>query len=105
MGRANSATGQIRRGVAAAAASRRSRHAADTPVLLAYRAAEQRLVRVDVPFWFLKMKGPAVQYSLRGTGVDLERLGVTAAELEGYGASVVLDESRHNGDRVLVWTE
>jgi hypothetical protein len=72
---------------------------------LAYRAAEQRLVRADVPFWLLKVKGPAVQYSLRGTGVDLERLGVTPSDLQRYGASVVLDESRENGDRLLVWTE
>jgi hypothetical protein len=73
--------------------------------VLAYRAPEHRLVRVDAPFWFLKVKGPAVQYSLRGTGLDLERLGVTPADLERYGACLVLDETRANGDRLLVWTE
>jgi hypothetical protein len=73
--------------------------------VLAYRVPEQRLVRADVPFWYLKVKGPAVQYALRGTGLDLERLGVTPADLERYGACVVLDETRANGDRLLVWTE
>jgi hypothetical protein len=73
--------------------------------VLAYRRPEQRLVRADVPLWFLKLKGPAVQYALRGTGLDLERLGVTPADLERYGACVVLDETRANGDRLLVWTE
>jgi hypothetical protein len=73
--------------------------------VLAYRAAEQRLVRATVPFWFVKVKGPAVQYSLRSTGLDLRRLGVTPADLQQYGPSVVLDESRENGDRLLVWTE
>jgi len=73
--------------------------------VLMYRVSEQRLVRTDLPFWFLKIKGPAVQYALRGTGLDLQRLGVTAADLERYGASLVLDEMRSNGNRLLVWTE
>jgi hypothetical protein len=74
-------------------------------VVLAYRAPEQRLVRADVPFWFLRLKGPAVQYALRGTGLDLEHLGVSPAELARYGACPILDETRTNGDRLLVWTE
>jgi hypothetical protein len=73
--------------------------------VLAYRAREARLIRAAVPFWFLKVKGPAVQYVLRDTGLDLDRLGVTPADLERYGAGVVLDQSRSNGDRLLVWTE
>lgn len=73
--------------------------------VLAYRQPERRLVRADVPFWFLRAKGPAVQYSLRGTGLDLKQLGVTPADLQRYGAALVLDETRSNGDRLLVWTE
>jgi hypothetical protein len=73
--------------------------------VLLYRVSEQRLVRTDLPFWFLKIKGPAVQYALRGTGLDLQRLGVTAADLERYGASLVLDQMSSNGNRLLVWTE
>jgi hypothetical protein len=73
--------------------------------VLAYRAPQGRLVRVDAPFWFLKVKGPAVHYALRNTGLDLERLGVTPTDLERYGACLVLDQPRANGDRLLVWTE
>ena len=73
--------------------------------VLAYRLNAGRLVRADVSFWFLKMKGPAVQYSLRGTGFDLEALGVTPAELQRHGPSLVLDETSSTGDRLLVWTE
>jgi hypothetical protein len=58
-----------------------------------------------VPLWFLKLKGPAVQYLVRGTGLDLERLQITAADLERYDASVVIDHVRSNGDHLLVWTE
>ena len=73
--------------------------------VLAYRAPEQRLVRAAVPFWFLKIKGPAVQYAVRDTGLDLNKLGVTPADLEQYGPAVIIDETRQNGDRLLVWTE
>jgi hypothetical protein len=73
--------------------------------VLAYRAPQERLVRVDVPFWFLKVKGPGVQYALGETGLDLERLGITPADLEQYGPCLVLDQTRANGDRLLVWTE
>src|SRR4051812_17649287 len=38
--------------------------------VLAYRAAEHRLVRASIPFWFLKAKGPALNYTLRDTGLD-----------------------------------
>jgi hypothetical protein len=73
--------------------------------VVAYRAPQGRLVRAVAPFWFLKVKGVAVQYALRDTGLDLERLGVTPTDLERYGACLVLDETRRNGDRLLVWTE
>jgi hypothetical protein len=73
--------------------------------VLAYRAPQQRLVHADTPFWLLKMKGPAVRYTLRDTGLDLDRLGVSPSELERCGACLILDETRTNGDRLLVWTE
>jgi len=71
----------------------------------AYRAAEHRLVAADVPFWFLKGKAPAVRFALRGTGLDLERLGMTPGELERYGAALILDENAASGDRLLIWTK
>ena len=73
--------------------------------VLAYRATEQRLVQANIPFWFVSAKGPAVQWSLRGTGFDLNRVGLTASDLKRYGPSLVLDETRDNGDRLVVWTE
>jgi hypothetical protein len=73
--------------------------------VLAYQAGEQRLVAADVPFWFFRLKGPAAQYALSGTGLDLKRLGITAADLERHGPAVVIDHTRPNGDRLLVWTE
>jgi hypothetical protein len=72
---------------------------------LAYQAGPRRLVRAEVPFWFVKLKGPAARVALRGTGLDLDRLGLTAPELERYGPGLVLDERLAGGDRLLVWIE
>ena len=73
--------------------------------VLAYQAGEQRLARASVPIWFYKLKGPAVQFALRGIEIDLKRLGLTAGDLEQHGPGLVLDETRLNGDRLLIWTE
>jgi hypothetical protein len=73
--------------------------------VLAYHVDGQRLVRADVPMWFFKVKGPALRYAVRDTGLDFDALNLTATDLENAGAGVVLDETRLNGDRLLVWTE
>lgn len=73
--------------------------------VLTYRASEQRLVHANIAFWFLNVKGPAVQFALRGTGLDLNRLGITPSDLKRYGPCLVLDEAHADGSRLLVWTE
>jgi hypothetical protein len=72
---------------------------------LAWRAADQRLVTADTPFWFLKLKGPAARYALAETGFDLTRLGLTPADIERVGPAVIVDHASHDGSRLLVWTE
>lgn len=73
--------------------------------VLAYRAAEQRLVEAHVPFWFFSIKGSTVQFALRDTGLGLERLRLTPDELSRHGPGLILDQTRPNGDRLLVWAE
>ena len=73
--------------------------------VLAYRSADHRLVRARVPFWFFRLKRPALEYALRGTGLDLDRLQLRAADLERHGPGLILDQTSANGDRLLVWTK
>jgi hypothetical protein len=72
---------------------------------LAWRAADQRLVSADIPFWFFKLKGPAARYALAETGFDLTRLGLTPADIERVGPAVIVDHASRDGSRLLVWTE
>lgn len=74
-----------------------------TLVVLVYHRPSARLARVEVAFWFLRMKGPASELALSGAGIDLEDLGLTVDDLERYGPTLVLDEQRGD-NRVLLWT-
>jgi hypothetical protein len=73
--------------------------------VLVYHASSERLAESRIPFWFFRLKAPAAQYALDGTGLDLERLGITAPELERFGPRVVLEHQATNGNRVLIRTE
>lgn len=70
----------------------------------AYRAAQQRSYQAEIPFWFFRLKAPAAQFAMNGTGFDLDDLGVTAEDLEQSGEGVVLDELDVGGDRLVIWT-
>jgi hypothetical protein len=41
--------------------------------VIAYYSSGERLVTAEVPLWFLRVKGPAVQFALRGTGSTWSR--------------------------------
>ncbi len=73
--------------------------------VLAYRRADERLVAARVPFWFFRVKRPAAQFAVRGTGLDLDQLQLSAETLSRHGPGLVLDHLRQNGERLLVWTE
>ena len=90
---------------------RRDRQPPDAPAVVAhirvlsYQSASRRLTRADVPFWFFKLKSPAAQFFVRDTGLDLSTLGLTAADLEREGPTLILDETGHAGYQWLVWSD
>lgn len=72
----------------------------------AYDPRARKLVRFSVPFWLLRMgrdgkitvnDGPL--HGIKGA----DRL--TVKEIEALGPGLLFDESKGNGDHVLVWTE
>ena len=73
--------------------------------VMAYRPQSRTLGRVDIPYWFFRMKGPFVNIALRHTEYDLGELGLDPDQLAEYGPGVVIDYQPRNGERILVWTE
>jgi hypothetical protein len=74
--------------------------------VLAYDPNDGGLVRIEIPFWLLrmKMKG-AINFGSRGNQLDLEDLKLTVEDLDRYGPALVLDQKNDDGDRVLVWSQ
>ena len=72
--------------------------------VLAWRGSSVGLVEVQIPMWFLRMKGPAINFLLKDTKFDLQAWRLTVEELQDWGPGVVLDHHSGRGERVLIWT-
>lgn len=70
-----------------------------------YDAGAGRLVRVVLPFWWVRLKGPVFEYALRKAGEDPARLGVTVVDLQRHGAGLIIDDVQPGGDLLVIWTE
>lgn len=73
--------------------------------VLTYLAGSERLIDADIPFWFFKMKAPALRFMLRSSTALLDELNLSAADLERQGPTLIFDGADGDGSRVLVWTE
>jgi hypothetical protein len=65
---------------------------------------DHKLVRVDLPFWLLRLGGnrPMVIDSGSREGISLR---VTPEEVDRRGPGLLLNHGSRNGERVLIWTE
>jgi hypothetical protein len=75
----------------------------DDLCILIWETGKSESVRICLPFWMLKLK------SGRGLKLDvpdhdIQRLEISAEELQRAGPSLLLDEE-HDRTRVLIWTE
>ena len=71
--------------------------------LLAWEEGEEKRARICIPFWLLKLKtGKGLKLDVNDSSI--ERIEVSAEELERAGPALLLDRSdgRH---RLLMWTE
>jgi hypothetical protein len=73
--------------------------------ILAWDTDEERLVKVSLPFWLLRMGKRKVDLFNSDSGFDLERLQLDVQELERIGPALVFDFRAKSGERVLVWTQ
>lgn len=71
--------------------------------VMAYDRSDERIVRVTIPFWMLRLGREKIRLG-SGDGLDFEQLHITAEELERYGPSLLLDHVEGT-NRVLVWTQ
>ena len=73
--------------------------------ILAFDDDEGRLVRVDVPFWLLRLKSGPIEFSSYASNIDDGRFKMTVEDIERQGPGIVLDITEQSEGRVLIWAE
>jgi hypothetical protein len=78
----------------------------ETVSVLAWDEREARLVRMNLPFWLVRL-GNRGKINFRSGDLPFssEQLDLEVADLERFGPGLVLDFTGRRGERVLVWTQ
>ena len=76
-----------------------------TLTILAFDSDDEKVVRVELPFWLLRLKGGGSRFDVGGGNVDLAKLRLTVEDLEKFGPTLILDQKDSNGSRVLIWSQ
>ena len=72
---------------------------------LAWDPDDERLVKVSLPFWILRLRKSKMDIVGKDGGFDLERLNLDGDELERIGPTLIFDFRDRDGVRVLLWTQ
>jgi hypothetical protein len=73
--------------------------------LLAWDPREQRLSRLELPFWLLRLKKTPIQFGLYASGLNELGISLTIDEIERYGPGIIVDVSRDGSERALIWVK
>lgn len=73
--------------------------------IIAFDDGEGRLVKVDVPFWLLRLKSGPIAFSSYASGFDDEKVRLRVEDIERRGPGIVLDLAHAREGRVLIWAE
>lgn len=76
---------------------------AGTMMILAWDPDKERLARVSMPFWMLRVGRKKID--LTSGGLDFQRVQLDIDQLERVGPILLLDFRPQTGQRVLVWTQ
>ena len=79
----------------------------ETLRVLAYDTHAEKLVRVSIPFWLLRLAPSRHMTFLSDSGIDFDsdRVHITLDDLERRGPGLILDQADRRGSQVLVWAE
>jgi hypothetical protein len=73
--------------------------------ILVWDPDEQRIVRLTLPFWLLRLGRRKIDVVDPSSGFDMDRLNLDVNELERIGPALVMDFRATTGERVLIWTQ
>jgi hypothetical protein len=73
--------------------------------VMAFDPRDEKVVRLELPFWLLRLKAGGGRFDIGRRNVDLARMRITVEDLERYGPILILDQRDADGSRVLVWSQ
>ena len=73
--------------------------------IMAFDSHDEKVVRMELPFWLLRLKSGGTKFDIGRSNVDLARMRLTVEDLERYGPILILDQKDTDGSRVLVWSQ
>jgi hypothetical protein len=73
--------------------------------IIAFDDDENQMVRVDVPFWLLRLRSGPISFNSYASELDDRKIKLSVADIEKRGPGIVVDFSERNEGRVLIWAE
>jgi hypothetical protein len=73
--------------------------------IMAFDPHDEKVIRMELPFWMLRLKSGGSRFDIGRNNVDLARMRITVEDLERYGPILILDQKDTDGSRVLVWSQ
>jgi hypothetical protein len=73
--------------------------------IMAFDPHDEKVIRMELPFWMLRLKSGGSRFDIGRSNVDLARMRITVEDLERYGPILILDQKDNDGSRVLVWSQ
>jgi hypothetical protein len=73
--------------------------------VLVWDNENNRLVRLSLPLWLLKLGHRKMEFSSPDYSLDLKNFNIDVNDLERIGPKLLLDRTDLQGKHVLVWTE
>jgi hypothetical protein len=73
--------------------------------VMAFDPDDEKVVRMDLPLWLLRMNSGGTRFSMGNGDVDLAKLRLTVEDLEHFGPTLIVDHKDRSGARVLVWSQ
>lgn len=75
--------------------------------VLAWDPREERLARVEIPFWLLRLKSGPISFGSYAASMGDDRVRLRVEDIERRGPGIVVDvtDTRRGRGRALVWAE
>ena len=81
----------------------------DVMVVMIWDPQDERIVRVRLPFWLLRLgshgERGSINFGSRDSRITFERLNMSVQDLERLGPALILNHKSPQGERVLIWTQ